>query len=125
MYVLDNAQRPQATLPGLRHRTLAGNAEGLAALSLWRQTIEPGGATPPHRHDCEEVVVVDRGSGRLLIGGEAHAFHENQTLVIPRNVDHQIVNDGSEPLTITAAFSVSPVAVFLPDGSALPLPWAS
>jgi len=45
--------------------------------------------------------------------------------VIPRNADHQIVNTGREPLTLTAAFSTTPVAVFLPDGQPLALPWAS
>ena len=125
MYVTDNAQRPVASLPGLVHRTLAGRADGLAQLSLWRQTIAPGGATPPHRHDCEEVVLIDSGEGELVIGGVAHRFRADSTLVIPRNVDHQIVNTGATPIECTAAFSVSPVAVYLPDGQAFPLPWES
>jgi len=125
MYVTHNQQRPEASLPGLVHRTLAGRADGLAHLSVWRQTIAPGGATPPHRHDCEEVVLIDRGEGELVIGGVAHRFGADSTLVIPRNVDHQIVNTGATPIECTAAFSVSPVAVYLPDGQALPLPWES
>ena len=125
MYVVDRATQPSSSLPGLAHRTLAGSAQGLSSLSVWRQTIDPGAATPPHRHDCEEVVVVEQGTGRLLIGGEARAFGPGSALVIPRNADHQIVNDGDGPLTMTAAFSVSPVEVFLPDGSPFPLPWAS
>ena len=125
MYVIDQDAQPTSSLPGIAHRTLAGRAQGLAALSLWRQTIDPGAATPPHRHDCEEVIVVEQGTGRLLIGGEAHAFATGATLVIPRSADHQIVNDGRAPLTLTAALSVTPVEVFLPDGSAFPLPWAS
>ena len=125
MYVIPLHAQPESALPGLAHRTLAGQAQGLTSLSIWRQTLEPGGATPPHRHDCEEVVVVEHGSGRLLIGGEAHAFEAGCALVVPRNADHQIVNSGSEPLTLTAAFSMTPVAVHLPDGSELALPWES
>jgi quercetin dioxygenase-like cupin family protein len=125
VYVHANAKRPAAALPGLDHRTLAGQADGLAHLSVWRQSIAPGAATPPHRHDCEEVVLVDAGCGELRIDGEAHAFGPDSTLVIPRNADHQIVNTGSEPLRLTAAFSVSPVVVHLPDGQPFPLPWAS
>ena len=118
--------RPEATpLPGIHHSTWAGADDGLQQLSLWRQSLEPGAATPPHRHDCEEVVLVDGGQGALVIDGVAHPFAADSTLVIPPNVDHQIVNTGTVPLACTAAFSVSPVAVFLPDGQALDLPWES
>ncbi|MFO1414855.1 MAG: cupin domain-containing protein [Burkholderiales bacterium] len=125
MYVHRNSQRPEASLPGLVHRTLAGNAEGLTRLSLWRQTIAPGGATPPHRHDCEEVVIVDAGEGTLIVEGVAHPFAADSTLVIPRDAQHQIVNTGTVAIECTAAFSTSPVEVYLPDGERLPLPWAS
>lgn len=125
MHILDDHDLPSATLPGIDHKTLAGRAQGLAHLSVWRQTIAGGGATPPHRHDCEEVVLVAAGRGRLLIDGAAHEFGPDTTLVIPRNVVHQIVNAGDEPMQLTAAFSMSPVEVFLPDGQPLALPWAS
>ena len=125
MHVLDNRQLAAAALPGIDHTTLAGNAQGLHRLSVWRQSIAAGGATPPHRHDCEEVVIVEAGRGKLLIDGAVHAFAADMTLVIPPNVLHQIINIGDESLRLTAAFSTSPVAVFLPDGQALPLPWAS
>lgn len=125
MHVIDNTQLPRAALPGLAHTTLAGVDNGLAHLSLWRQTIEPGAATPPHRHDCEEVVVVATGSGELHIDGRVERFGPDSTLAIPANVNHQILNTGSEPMNLVAAFSVSPVEVVLPDGSPLPLPWRS
>ncbi|HLB15693.1 MAG TPA: cupin domain-containing protein [Burkholderiales bacterium] len=125
MYVLDNASRPQSALPGLRHTTLAGSENGLKHLSVWRQTIAGGQATPPHRHDCEEVVMVESGRGELHIGGEIHRFGPDTTLVIPANVDHQILNTGAEPLTLTAAFSTSPVEAVFPDGQPIPLPWKS
>lgn len=125
MYVLANASRTHAALPGIDHVTLAGSADGLLSLSVWRQEIAAGAATPPHRHDCEEVVIVERGRGRLLIGGDVHEFGPDTTLVLPRNVEHQIVNAGDEPLRLVAAFAATPVAVTLPDGTPLPLPWAS
>lgn len=125
MYVIANAHREHATLPGIDHVTLAGSADGLSSLSVWRQEIAPGAATPPHRHDCEEVVIVEHGRGRLLIGGEAREFGPDTTLVIPRNADHQIVNAGDEPLRCVAVFAATPVAVELPDGSPLALPWNS
>lgn len=125
MYVLDNAKLPKAVLPGIEHTTLACARDGLAKLSVWRQTVVPGGATPPHRHDCEEVVVIVSGRGELRVNDEVFAFGPDTTLVVPQNVDHQILNTGDAPLEMLAAFAMTPVEVVLPDGSPLPLPWAS
>ncbi len=125
MYVISNTDLQRSTMPGLSHETLAGSANGLEKLSIWRQTIEAGAATPPHRHDCEEVVVVSTGNGELHIDGNVHRFGPDSTLVIPANVDHQIVNAGTTPLRLLAALSTSPVRCVLPDGEPIELPWAT
>ena len=124
-YVLDQS-RPAATpIPGVLHSTWAGSRDGLSTLSLWRQSLAPGGATPPHSHDCEEVVMCLAGRGEVHIDGVAHAFGPEQTVLLPAHVPHQIFNVGPEPLEMTAVFSATPVNVALPDGSALDLPWQS
>jgi quercetin dioxygenase-like cupin family protein len=58
MCVIQNSELPRAALPGIEHVTLAGSDNGLNNLSVWKQSVAPGGATPPHRHDCEEVVLI-------------------------------------------------------------------
>lgn len=123
MYAFRVADRPTASLPGLAHRTLAGSAEGLQRLSVWQQSIEAGAATPPHHHDCEEVVVVSAGCGELHIDGAVIPFASGSVLVIPPGIPHQILNSGTGTMDLVAAFSVSPVDVYLPNGEALPLPW--
>lgn len=125
MHVLQNAERQKAQLPGIDHLTLAGAAQGLSRLSVWRQAMDPGSATPPHQHDCEEVVLVLEGSGELHMDGRVTAFGPDTTLVLPPNVPHQIFNTGSVPLLTVAAFSSTPVGTFLPDGEPIPLPWES
>jgi quercetin dioxygenase-like cupin family protein len=125
MHVIDNRSLVATGLPGISHRTLASGADGLRALSVWSQTIAPGAATPPHRHDCDEVVVVSAGRGELRVDGSVQAFGPDCTIVLPANVEHQIVNSGAEPLSIVAVLSATPVQVLLPDGSPLPLPWVS
>lgn len=125
MHVLDNAKREKAALPGIEHLTLAGRAQGLARLSVWAQSMAPGSATPPHRHDCEEVVLVLEGCGELHIGGKVVAFGPDSTLVLPPDVPHQIFNTGSGPLRTVAAFSSTPVGTFFPGGEPIELPWAS
>jgi mannose-6-phosphate isomerase-like protein (cupin superfamily) len=125
MHVIENQRRQRALLPGIEHLTLAGSAQSLARLSVWRQTMQPGSATPPHQHDCEEVVLVLEGSGEVRWHGGAIPFGPDSTLVIPPRVAHEIVNTGSAPLVTVAAFSATPVGTFLPDGKALELPWES
>ncbi len=125
MYVTEHARLETASLPGISHRTVASSAQGLRGISVWRQSIAPGAATPPHRHDCEEAVVVLSGHGRLVVEGREHPFGPDTTLVIPAHVDHQIFSDGPEPLECIATFSATPVGVVLPDGTPLDLPWAS
>jgi mannose-6-phosphate isomerase-like protein (cupin superfamily) len=125
MHVLHNTTREKATLPGIEHLTLAGRAQGLARLSMWSQTMAPGCATPPHQHDCEEVVLVVEGSGELHLDGNVVPFGPDTTLVLPPNRPHQIFNTGAVPMKTIAAFSSTPVATFLPDGAAIALPWKS
>lgn len=125
MYVLDQPRPAPTPIPGVCHATWASSRQGLKSLSLWRQSVAPGGATPPHSHDCEEIVMCLSGRGEVHIGGRTHAFGPEQTLALPSGVVHQIFNVGDEPLEMTAVFAATPVAVALPDGSALELPWHS
>jgi mannose-6-phosphate isomerase-like protein (cupin superfamily) len=125
MKLVDNATLPHAQLPGLDHVTLAGAEVGLRKLSVWQQTIDPGGATPPHFHDCEEVVLITAGSGAVHVPSGSHAFGAGTTLLIPPLEEHQIVNTGSTPMELVGIFSATPVGVFEPGGKALDLPWRS
>ena len=123
MYVVDQASPEATTIPGIRHATWAGTQEGLRTLSLWRQSMDPGCATPPHVHACEEIVLCTAGNGEVEIAGHRHAFGPGQTLVLPANVPHQIFNTGDAALETTAVFPATPVPVTFPDGSELALPW--
>ncbi|MCM8594737.1 cupin domain-containing protein [Accumulibacter sp.] len=123
MYI--HAQTPPlaTALPGIAHSTWAGQAQGLTQLTLWRQSVAPGGATPPHRHDCEEIVICLAGSGELHIAGEVHRFAAGETIAVPRDALHQIFSTGEEPMEIIAVLAAAPVAVYLPDDQRLDLPW--
>lgn len=125
MKVVANAPLTPTPIPGIRHATLAGSGQGLSQLSLWQQILDPGSATPPHRHNCEEVVMCTAGRGALLFGSSRLSFGPDNTVCIPRNELHQIVNDGDEPLHLTAVFARSPVEAYLPDGQRIDLPWSS
>lgn len=125
MHVIDQP-RPQPTpIPGVAHATWAGQDQGLDQLSVWRQTLAPGAATPPHRHACDEVVLCLGGRGELHTEGTVHTFGADCTVVLPRGREHQILNTGTQPMELLGVFGASPVPTCLPDGSPLPLPWRS
>ena len=123
MQVIQNASNEIHHLPGLEHRTLAGRRDGMQQFEIWRQTIAAGAATPVHRHDCEEVIVIFSGSGVCRCGDDEFHFKADESLLIPRNVVHQIVNNGDEDLEIMATLAMSPVRVETADGEHMALPW--
>ncbi len=116
--------RPEATpLPGVHHATWAGAADGLKGVSLWRQRLAPGAATPPHSHDCDEVVLCLSGWGEVHGEGRIQRFGPDSTVVLPAGRVHQLFNVGPLPLETLAAFGGTPVATRLPDGERIELPW--
>lgn len=125
MYVIEQTRPEPTPIEGIGHATWAGADEGLSQLSLWRQSLAPGAATPPHSHPCDEVVLCRSGQGALHIDGEVHRFGEGHTVVLPRGRVHQIVSEGPMPLEILGVFPCTPVEAFLPDGQAIALPWRS
>jgi len=68
-------------------------------VEIWLQTFAPGSETPIHRHSCEEVFVVLKGSGTLYLA-ETHGnfpgkpiefpIFANSTIHIPINDAHQV-----------------------------------
>lgn len=123
MYVIDQARPEPAAIPGISHATWAGHDDGVAQLSLWRQSMAPGAATPPHRHDCDEVVLCEAGEGEVTIDGVVHRFRAGQTIVLPKGLLHQIFNTGTVTMETLGIFGASPVGTTLPDGAALQVPW--
>ena len=116
--------RPDVTpLAGIRHATWAGAADGLKDVSLWRQTLEPGAASPPHSHDSDEVVLCLSGSGEVHSEGSVQRFGAGTTVMLPAGRVHQIFNVGSQPLELIAVFGRTPVATLLPQGERIELPW--
>lgn len=125
MPVFDNSKVEKVNFPGIIHQTVAGVTQGAKNMEVWMQTAEPNTETPMHYHDCEEIVIVLKGSGNATVDGKTTAFGPDTTIIIPPEVDHQIANTGSEPMSIIAVLSkVSPTTYYL-DGRVMSLPWAT
>lgn len=123
MNVIEQIRPTASPIPGVAHATWAGQADGLEQLSVWRQTLAPGTATPPHRHDCDEVVLCLAGHGEVHTEGAVQQFGADCTVVLPKGRDHQIFNTGARSMEIVGLFGATPVATYLPDGALLDLPW--
>jgi mannose-6-phosphate isomerase-like protein (cupin superfamily) len=68
-------------------------------VEVWLETVSAGKRTPIHRHSCEEVFVVLKGRGTLLLGStslpypgtpQEIPFSQNSTFTVPVNDPHQV-----------------------------------
>lgn len=121
--IVEHERVAEHRLPGLSHRTVAGPLQGLSTLEVWVQTVAAGAATPVHRHDCEEAIVVLSGQGVLVMDEREEPFGAGATLVIPRDAVHQVRCTGAEPLRLVAALGAAPVRVHTATHERIPLPW--
>lgn len=64
-----------------------------------RQSLAPGAGTPIHEHDCEELFLVEEGHvtcqyiGRGSSAVQSRTAIANQTIYIPPNWRHRIINE--------------------------------
>ncbi|KAH6821783.1 resistance to phytophthora 1 [Perilla frutescens var. hirtella] len=119
-------------LPGLSHITIAGSImHGFKEVEVWLQTVAPGGGTPIHRHSCEEIFVVLKGSGTLFLASNSHLKHpgtpqefpffSNATFHIPLNDAHQVLNTNQhEELKFLVIISRPPMRLFIYDDWFMP-----
>uniref|UniRef100_A0A2P2KCF6 Uncharacterized protein MANES_01G211300 n=1 Tax=Rhizophora mucronata TaxID=61149 RepID=A0A2P2KCF6_RHIMU len=110
---------------GFSHITVAGSVlHGLIEVEVWLQTFSPGSRTPIHRHSCEEVFIVLKGSGTLLLASSSHEKYpgkpqeyfvfSNSTFHVPVNDAHQVWNTNEdEDLQLLVIISRPPVKVYV------------
>ncbi|OMO77778.1 Auxin-binding protein [Corchorus capsularis] len=114
-------------IKGLSHATLAGSVlHGMKEVEVWLETFAPGARTPIHRHACEEVFVVLKGSGTLLLASESdenkefpgkpkeYSVFSNSTYHIPFDDVHQVWNSNEhEDMQVLVVISRPPMKPFI------------
>ena len=89
MPVIDTAAVPEILMRGgVTGRWLSGHEQGAASTSVLRNWVEPNITIPRHRHDQEEVVLVEKGEMWVEIDGVRHHAGAGQTVIIPPNAIH-------------------------------------
>ncbi|KAK8718051.1 hypothetical protein V6N13_045299 [Hibiscus sabdariffa] len=128
---ISELQQDSYGIGGLSHITVAGSLLlGLKEVEAWLETFAPGSRTPIHRHSCEEVFVVLKGSGTLYLASSAHKspgkpeehfISPNSTFHIPVNDVHQVWNSNAhEDLQVLVIISRPPVKVFIYSDWSMP-----
>lgn len=86
---------------------LAGAGVGNAQkVSVARMQMLPGGEAPGHRHpNCEEVIVVVRGSVEVRVAGESFRPPSGECVVVPEGAVHSVANVGQDEAELILTYS--------------------
>lgn len=122
MPVVEHATLRQFEMMGNFMTGLATPSLGAKTIEVWKASTAVGAATPVHRQDAEEIVVVLTGQGEAHAAGQVSPFRAPCTLILPGNQLHQLKNTGTETMD---AIAVVPIGskVFDAEGNEMPLPW--
>src|SRR5262245_15431226 len=104
---LDGSAMQQAD-GGVRDLKLIYPETGFDAMTLCLGVVEidPGRHSPLHRHRCEEVYYVLRGSGELESGGRRHPISPGCAVLNRHGVLHRVFNTGTEVLQLVVVAGV-------------------
>ncbi|OEU45074.1 MAG: hypothetical protein BBJ60_11490 [Desulfobacterales bacterium S7086C20] len=86
----------QRELKVLLSPSLQADVEGL---SVGMTILPPGKSSSFHSHDVEcETWIIVSGEGEVRVGEERELVGPETVVFLPRNIKHQIINTGQEPL---------------------------
>ena len=108
MHVVHHAHLPHDVLGGELRIPAADRSRGITGFEVWVRTLEPGAHTQPLRHGGELVVLALCGGGKLVIDGGPQRFSGPCTLLVPSELDFELVNTGTTPLQLVWVFTLAP-----------------
>ena len=79
-------------------RVVIGKADGKTSFCMRVFEISPGGYSAKHTHNYEHQVFVHAGQGQVWNGEQWRDISSGSVIFIPANEDHQLKNNGSDPL---------------------------
>ncbi len=88
-----------------------GDRHGLPSVSLMMSELQPGEGPSLHRHEYDEVFVVEEGTGTFLIGEITVEATRGDLVLIPSGIPHTFTNIGEGILRLTAVHVASRVAI--------------
>ena len=72
-----------------------GADQGDVAISMFLVEAQPGRGAPLHCHEYDEIVLVQEGQSRFVIGDEIRAASAGDIVVVKAGTPHGFVNAGT------------------------------
>jgi mannose-6-phosphate isomerase-like protein (cupin superfamily) len=76
----------------------AGADQGNVGVSFFLVEAKPGRGAPLHRHAYDEIVVVQEGGGRMVVGNETLETVAGDIVVVKAGTPHGFINAGQNAL---------------------------
>ena len=86
----------RSTLTSLEYRNPLTGGPALATLGCLLEGLPAGARTRPRRETASSVIVVARGTGTLICGGQTFALLPNDVAAIPAWTWHQLTASEDE-----------------------------
>jgi mannose-6-phosphate isomerase-like protein (cupin superfamily) len=68
-------------------------------------TIQPGDEIGSETHDLDQFIRIEAGQAVVTLDGVDHAVEDDWAVVIPAGTEHNVVNNGDEPLRLYSIYS--------------------
>lgn len=88
------------------HRKLKSKRIALRLVEL--TPVKKAGPRCAHSHrGMEEVIYVQKGTGKAWVDGKVASIRAGDTILIPAGVRHMTINTGRKPLALLCVFSAA------------------
>jgi quercetin dioxygenase-like cupin family protein len=101
MPVVDYGAMPEFPMrPGITGKWIVSRERGAAGVGVLANTIQSGCGAPLHRHEYEEIILVEAGTIWVEMDKVRTTATPGQCVIIPANAAHSWGNEGPEVLRV-------------------------
>jgi quercetin dioxygenase-like cupin family protein len=102
MPIVNYAALPEFPMrDGITGKWIASRERGASGVGVLANTVQPGRAAPLHRHEYEELILVEAGKIWVEMDHKARqTATPGQCVIIPANTPHAWGNEGPEILRV-------------------------
>jgi len=100
-----------APWPGCLAKQVVGKELGAASVTALEVIIEPGSEIPLHIHPGhEEDILIVLGTATCVIGEAIQELEAPATMLVPKDIVHQVRNESNTPIKVIGIFPTIEVA---------------